>query len=233
MPSLPSSSRPLSTYTTYRYKYHRLCIGSVGNQNAKPELWRLVPKGIPNNMHGKCERCGAPFKLHGNRQKRCDTCRIPARLALANKQSKLYYQKNKERIRIRKKATEAKRQDHYRAMKRRGMARRRILARRLVLGHYSEGTYRCACCGENQYDFLEVDHINGAGTRENIQLFGRKATSGALYFWLLGNGFPSGYQILCSNCNKSKGKHGMCVHQRPSLPRDGRTAVLDSWLNQP
>lgn len=190
-----------------------------------------MPKGIPNSLYGICDRCGIRYKLHGIKQKRCDECRIPARLQVAKKQSKLYYQKNKEMIRIRKRSTEAKRPGYYREMKRKNQAKRRIVARRLVLGHYSHYAYRCTCCGESQFDFLELDHINGSGGRENIQLFGRRASSGALYFWLLKNGFPPGYQILCSNCNNSKGRHGSCVHQRPTSHRDGLTVVLDNWLH--
>src|SRR5882757_158077 len=30
-----------------------------------------------------------------------------------------------------------------------------------VLGHYSKGKFECACCGENIYQFLTLDHING------------------------------------------------------------------------
>lgn len=191
-----------------------------------------MPKGIPDNRYGVCDRCGVKFKLRGIKQKRCDACRIPARLEVASKQSKRYYENNKERIRVRKRATEAKRRDLYSANKRKNQARRRNLGRRLVVGHYSQNTYRCACCGESQYDFLEIDHVNGAGGKENIQLFGRRAVGSALYLWLIKNGFPPGYQILCSNCNNSKGRHGTCVHQRPILLRDERvTAVLDRWLH--
>ena len=187
-----------------------------------------MPEGIPNDRFGKCDRCGRQFQLHGIKQKRCDACRIPARLELANAKSKLYYRENKDRIRVRKRVTEAKRLDFYREMRRRNQSKRRIQARRLVIGHYSQGTYRCACCGESQYDFLELDHINGGGGRENLQLFGGRSVSSALFCWLVTNGFPPGYQILCANCNRSKGKHGTCVHRRPTTQE--KTLALDHWV---
>jgi hypothetical protein len=141
----------------------------------------------------------------------------------------LYYRANKEKIRIRKKGTEAKRIDHYREMKRRNAAKRRTRARRLAIGHYSHGSYRCACCGEDNYDFLEVDHVRGGGGKENLQLFGRRSVSSALIFWLASNGFPPGFQILCANCNRSKGKHGVCSHQRPVGAAESNLS-LDRWL---
>lgn len=189
-----------------------------------------TPKGHPNNKFGTCDRCGQPFQLHASKQKRCDTCRIPARLELARMQSMDWYYKNPEKARLRRKRAEAKRPDHYREMKRKNMAKRRARVRYLIIGFYSHGTYRCACCGESQFDFLTLDHINGGGGREMIQLFGRRQASSPFYFWLARNGFPSGYQILCLNCNMSKGKHGVCAHRRPVPPLLEKLVTLENWV---
>ncbi len=76
------------------------------------------------------------------------------------------------------------------------------------------GGYRCACCGETERFFLTIDHINNDGN-----VF-RKATGflqhGAKFYkWLKDNQYPSGYQVLCSNCNHGKHRnHGICPHQR-------------------
>lgn len=190
-----------------------------------------VPSGTPNSKHGICDRCGQPFKAQGSLQKRCNSCRMPARLELANQQAKLYYREHKAQIRARKKITEAKRIDHYREMKRLNMNKRRIRARYLIIGYYSHHTFRCACCGERQYDFLELDHIQGGGRREMIKMFGSTASS-AFYFWLVRNGFPPGLQVLCSNCNKSKGKHGVCVHQRRIPLPYAKLTALDDYVPQ-
>jgi hypothetical protein len=32
--------------------------------------------------------------------------------------------------------------------------------------------------------------------------------------WLRRNKFPSGYQVLCHNCNFSKGHVGICPHEK-------------------
>lgn len=89
--------------------------------------------------------------------------------------------------------------------------------KKIVLAHYSGDPPRCACpnCYYHTHDcpieFLTIDHINGGG-REH-----RKFTGGfgvGFYLWLIHNGFPEGYQVLCYNCNCAKGHHGVCPHER-------------------
>lgn len=81
--------------------------------------------------------------------------------------------------------------------------------RLLVLSHYSQGTLRCACCAEAQYEFLSIDHIAGGGNQH------RKALgSKYIYSWLKTHGFPEGYQVLCHNCNMAKAFYKVCPHQR-------------------
>jgi hypothetical protein len=38
-----------------------------------------------------------------------------------------------------------------------------------------------------------------------------------LYYWLEDNDFPSGFQILCWNCNFAKGSLGKCPHEKTRL----------------
>ena len=80
-----------------------------------------------------------------------------------------------------------------------------------ILAYYSNGDPKCACCGENTYEFLTIDHINnnGAEQRRNI-----KCGSGwKFYEWLRRNNFPEGYQVLCFNCNLGKRmNNGICPH---------------------
>lgn len=77
----------------------------------------------------------------------------------------------------------------------------------------------CACCGESAEEFLTVDHVagNGAEHRRRLKLGGtgkRGSTSGGwtFYRWLVNQGFPKGYRILCWNCNCSLGIRGYCPH---------------------
>jgi hypothetical protein len=77
--------------------------------------------------------------------------------------------------------------------------------RKNVLKHYGN---KCACCGEETYQFLSIDHVenNGAKHRKEIG-YGRN-----IYFWLKKNNYPSGFQVLCFNCNLAKGHWGFCPH---------------------
>ena len=65
---------------------------------------------------------------------------------------------------------------------------------------------KCACCGEDRYEFLAIDHINGGG-RKQKQEGVTKITR-----WLVANNFPEGFRILCHNCNTSLGAYGYCPH---------------------
>jgi hypothetical protein len=63
----------------------------------------------------------------------------------------------------------------------------------------------CACCGST--DNLEVDHVNGDGDRHRAEI-----GIGAIYVWLVKNNFPADppTQLLCSDCNESKGTGEHC-----------------------
>lgn len=80
--------------------------------------------------------------------------------------------------------------------------------RKRVLSYYSNGTMVCKCCGEREYKFLSLDHINGGGSQHRKQ-YGSKY----LYSWTIQNKFPGGYQVLCHNCNMAKGFYKVCPHQ--------------------
>jgi hypothetical protein len=81
----------------------------------------------------------------------------------------------------------------------RGYKRRYYIKLRLsVLIHYSQGHLKCSACGENHIEFLEIDHIYGGGNKHIA------AIKTLFYVWLKRNGFPEGYQVLCSNCNIKK-----------------------------
>ena len=85
----------------------------------------------------------------------------------------------------------------------------RIDLRNQVLIAY--GGPQCKCCGETEIDFLQIDHIDGGGNQQ------RKLTHKDLYRWLKTHGFPSGFQVLCANCNFAKGAYGICPHQKRKL----------------
>ena len=66
----------------------------------------------------------------------------------------------------------------------------------------------CQCCGESNYEFLCIDHIHGSGNKH------RKVVGhgGRFYKWLRDRVWPTGYRVLCHNCNMSLGLYGYCPH---------------------
>jgi hypothetical protein len=80
--------------------------------------------------------------------------------------------------------------------------------------NYSYGTMICNCCGEPIIYFLTIDHINGGGCKHR-----KKVGEGiTFYHWLIDNGFPEGYQVLCYNCNCGRAKNGnICPHKQKTL----------------
>lgn len=112
-----------------------------------------------------------------------------------------------------KQCTKSKRQvENIRLQKQRGLSYEQGYRWRLrceVLGHYApSGHIRCACCGEKHLEFLAIDHIEGGGGKH------RKQIKCDIYTWLKRNGFPSGFRVLCHNCNQSLGHYGYCPHKR-------------------
>jgi len=53
----------------------------------------------------------------------------------------------------------------------------------------------CVGCGETDADCLTIHHVNGGGGQS------RRVEGNKLCQWLWTNGYPEGYQTLCSNCN--------------------------------
>ena len=93
-----------------------------------------------------------------------------------------------------------------------------------VMVHYSKKLSNsdvpcCNCCGENQFlVFLTIDHIKGWKNYNEPDLSKRKGAKRLggkeLYRYLQKNNFPSGYQVLCMNCNSAKSENEFCPHQR-------------------
>jgi hypothetical protein len=88
--------------------------------------------------------------------------------------------------------------------------RERRRKRRLhVLRHYGN---RCACCGEDAYEFLAIDHINNDGGTFRAA-HGNKLGD-KMYIWIIRNNYPTDLQLLCHNCNLAKAFYGICPHKR-------------------
>ncbi len=76
----------------------------------------------------------------------------------------------------------------------------------------------CQCCGEHRLEFLTLDHLqqDGAEQRRKMSQTGT-ATGYGFYIWLKKNGWPSGLQVLCANCNTARGAYGQCPHELERL----------------
>lgn len=96
---------------------------------------------------------------------------------------------------------------HYDKYKR-SQSRRRDEIRREVFAVYGN---RCVCCGESEFSFLSLDHVNDDGALWR-KVFGIGITAIDLCRWAKKNGYPRQLQLLCYNCNMSK-EYGGCPHQ--------------------
>ena len=83
------------------------------------------------------------------------------------------------------------------------------ILRKIVLAHYGN---RCECCGESNYEFLAIDHINSDGgkMRRNKE---HPIGGYSFYAWIIKNEFPNIFRVLCHNCNSSLGYYGYCPHK--------------------
>ena len=84
--------------------------------------------------------------------------------------------------------------------------RQRDECKEKVLDRYGRA---CSCCGEACTLFLTVEHLDGGGRKHR-----RTMGTQTIYVWLVNNGFPEGFTILCYNCNCVKRVNGgVCPHQ--------------------
>ena len=77
----------------------------------------------------------------------------------------------------------------------------RHLQKKTVMDHYSNGTGKCVCCGVDRN--LTLDHIKPILRSKNAW----KKTD---YRKIIKDNFPKGYQVLCFDCNNSKGRFDKC-----------------------
>ncbi len=87
--------------------------------------------------------------------------------------------------------------------------------------HYGGLPTICNCCQTSYLEFLSLDHISGGGNAHRQQL----GNNQAVYRWLKKTKWPIGYQILCFNCNHSKGVGNFCIHQKQGDVSDCKIAA--------
>lgn len=90
-----------------------------------------------------------------------------------------------------------------------GNVRYRIQLRRDAFAAYGG---KCACCGEDTWQFLGLDHINNDGRAHRLAISNGKA-SYLFYLRIKQAGYPSGIQVLCANCHRAKTVYQTCPHK--------------------
>lgn len=84
-----------------------------------------------------------------------------------------------------------------------------------VFSYYSKNSISCNCCGFHHPNirFLTIDHIDNRG--HSHRRSGRRLLGVQTYRYLVNNNYPTGYQVLCWNCNSAKGTNkGFCPHKK-------------------
>ena len=155
----------------------------------------------------KSEKPRSEFYLNRSAKNGGNVCRSCKRASAAR-----YRERHRERIRL---AARKRTEDPAERAKRNAKAREKSRSdRERVLAHYGGS---CQCCGESQYEFLTIDHIEGGGSKHR-----RSGGAGKIVRWLIGNGMPGGYRVLCWNCNAAAGIYGQCPRHKRVKAVHGR-----------
>jgi hypothetical protein len=167
-----------------------------------PETGRFTPK--PRTATA-CA-CGEPI-----RNPETSTClKCGLRLWEASERGRAWRRRyradHREKIREQQRAFQAAHVG-YKGRKQKQYATR---LRAQVLAAYGQ---TCACCGEREEAFLQIDHVNGGG-REHRRQIGNDI---AIYRAVRDEGFPPTYRLLCANCNFVSRFGRSCPHEEARL----------------
>ena len=136
------------------------------------------------------------------------------------KRKKEHYAENRERLVNEKRKLRKKDPEKYNAIVRKSNKKHRtkILRkkkeefqdfRRNVLTYYSKGNPKCKNCGIDRISILAIDHIYG---RKAMGHSRNQSTIGL--YRELHKKYPTGYQVLCFNCNMMKEIRGHKNHSK-------------------
>lgn len=168
----------------------------------------------PTVGHGFCSKHYRRFKTHGDPMKvlyvrdhggKCSSCGSGGPFYKGDTKCKKCRRKTHERWRL----INGDRQKRINAK----FAVRKYRQNRKDAVTFYGG--KCACCGESEMVFLALDHEKGGGNahRRSLSKNGKMVGSSTMYAWVVRNGFPSGFRVLCHNCNFAEA-HGGCPHKK-------------------
>lgn len=152
--------------------------------------------GNRDGLHYNCNPCRAGERKR-LREQNPEKYRAAARAGTARYRDR---EGMRERIRAEDRQRYAANREEQKARKSRYAANLRAV----VFAHYGTA---CACCGSTTR--LSIDHINGDGKQHRREL--GNSTGMRIYTWLIREGFPPGFQVLCGSCNASKGRSASCI----------------------
>lgn len=143
-----------------------------------------------------CKDCGRLLdKSNFKRQNRGKTCIDCNRLRMRN-----WVVSNRDSVIISTKRYQST--SKFRDNQNRWARLKRRNRKHEVINHYSNGTNMCESCGFCDIRALTIDHVDGGGCKHRRDI---GITSGwGFYKWLIDNGFPEGFQVLCANCQSIK-----------------------------
>lgn len=104
-----------------------------------------------------------------------------------------------------------------------------------VINHYSNGSMKCNNCDCTDLNVLTMDHINGGGHKHKREI------KDHIYLWLKRKGidYPTGYQVLCMNCqnikkreNNEQNKPSHHFEQKPKKFKTGSALIGFKKLNK-
>lgn len=143
---------------------------------------------------GLCVRCGVNESIED--ETCCQSCK--------DRKNRMRRERHKSHPeRLRSENARWRRENREKVAKRTTREKRQV--RLEVLAHYGG---ECQCCHTDLEEFLTVDHIEGGGGQHRKEI-----PSGNIYRWLRREGFPSGFRVLCLNCNSAIHFYGECPHQ--------------------
>lgn len=97
-----------------------------------------------------------------------------------------------------------------RVLQRNSAQRSGLDLRALVLLRYGR---KCANCGDDRIECLEIDHIGGWG-KDHKNKKGRRLTGMELMRWAKKSGFPDTIRLLCGSCHSALSYYGVLPRPR-------------------
>lgn len=183
---------PWDSSESRRIKYRVLCHQKgVSFYNAKSKEWK---KANPEKVKQQWTKYNHNLKNIEYRKQYYLNHK-----ARINRRNLMFYQQNKERIQLKSKEYYKKNKDKIKEKTKKYYESWKTYNKFITIFHYTNGKMECENCKEDIIELLTIDHINGGGNKH------RQETGKAnLYVWLRKNNYPTGFQILCYNCNLVK-----------------------------